>query len=139
MLRVATLREETERAVADLFIANKRNRLNLYNEQIAELKRLKEARAQAYAQDEEVIGGKIGNVAKRKTVTREGKDGTTVIIEVSYDRAIDAELREVSKQAAIEMGQYQEKREITGRDGSPLIPIVEVVIDRSAERDIPEE
>lgn len=141
--RVEELRQEARDAVKDMFIAQRENRIKLYNNQALELLRLKAARAETHADDPEMPGGNTGTLVKKKTSRREtrirGEDNSEIItVEVNYDRAVDAELRELAKQAAIEQGDWTEKKEHTGAGGTPLIPIREVLIDMSA-GNIPEE
>lgn len=144
LARIEELRQEARDAVAHLFIAQHSNRMALYNKQALDLLRLKEARSKAHASDRDMPGGDTGTLVKKKTVRVErkkekgGTDSQLVTVEVNYDRAVDAELRELAKQAAIEQGDWNEKREITGAGGTPLIPIREVLIARPSE-DIPEE
>ena len=46
---------------------------------------------------------------------------TTLLVEVaSLDVGLLKELREHEKQAAQELGQWTEKRELTGKDGGPI-------------------
>ena len=137
--RVKEIQDQVEESVADLFVANKRNRIALYNRQLAKLLSLEEERIKAYGDVPDVVGGKTGAIIVKKRVTRtidQGKGKPPIVeetIEFAYDRNLDAELRELAKQAAIEKGEWSEKRELTGSEGSPLIPIREIVIDRSAE------
>jgi hypothetical protein len=56
------------------------------------------------------------------------KYGSTDLYKV--DVALLREMRETEKQLAIELGEWSEKREVTGKDGKDLFPNVEAAIEK---------
>ena len=81
-----------------------------------------------------IPGGKTGLLVIRDSELgiEEAPDGTKKPVEVPLRAAVDVallrEMREHEKQAAQELGQWTEKRELTGKDGAALpIMVVEVV------------
>jgi hypothetical protein len=63
----------------------------------------------------DVPGGTTGLLVKRVRRTKAG-----VVEEYAVDVALLKELRETERQAAIEAGQWTEKRELSGPDGGPI-------------------
>lgn len=109
-------------------LANQQNRIDAYNRRWKLLEQIRKERAE----DEwlaDVPGGKTGFVVKQlKTVKHQyipdpdDEDGkpSQMIVE-TWESAVDTgllrELRELEKQAAQDIGQWTEKREVTGKDG----------------------
>lgn len=127
--RVALNLEALERAMLRLPIAKKRKRVQQLDDMNRRLMLLVEDREAAYAEDKDVIGGRTGLVVKQTRLLGTGKDAR-IVEEFAFDRPVVMELRATQEQAAKELGQWVDKGEITGANGSPLI-ITEIVIDRS--------
>ena len=66
-----------------------------------------------------VPGGTTGLLIRTEKVIGFGERART-IEEFSFDRPVLQELRAIQEQAAKELGQLVEKRELTGKDGGPL-------------------
>jgi hypothetical protein len=99
--------------IAQEGIANRQNRINALNDRWALMQRVIEARAA----DESMKG------AGHETglLVRTYKPGKfRVVEEYKVDAGLLAELRAHELQAARELGQLVEKRELTGKDGGPL-------------------
>lgn len=121
-------------------IANRQNRIDAYNRRWECLERIRAERA-ASPEMESIPGGATGFIVKRlKKVNVVSKpdpenEGAPVMVREEYweaavDVALLKEWRELEKQAAQDMGQWTEKREVSGPDGGP-IPIVEIEVART--------
>lgn len=125
--RIAAYRATIESAG----IANQQNRIDAYNERWRLLKQIREERA---ADDwlADVPGGRTGFVVKQlKTVKHhylpdpDDEDGkpSQMLVE-TWESAVDTgflkEFRELEKQAAQDVGQWTEKRELAGPNGGPI-------------------
>lgn len=94
-------------------IALKERRLLSYLEAYEAIQVIKADRAAEYA--ESGLGGKSGYVVKEmKTVAGEP------VAHFVFDRALMAEERELKKQLAIELGEFEQKLEVSGPDGGPI-------------------
>lgn len=112
--RIDKLREEFLEAAKDRALARKDYRLSVLNAKHDKLLTLIEQRA-ADPQMADIPGGTTGLVVKQLKVS-----GETVVSEYVFDRAVLQELRALEEQAAKELGQIVDKRELTGKDGGPL-------------------
>lgn len=122
-------------------IALKQNRIDAYNRRWGLLEDIRAARgADEWLSD--VPGGSTGLVVKQlKTVKHhyipdpDDEDGkpSQMLVE-TWESAVDTgllrEWRELEKQAAQDVGDWTEKREVTGANGGPL-EIVEVEVTRT--------
>ncbi len=129
---VATWRER----VMQQGIADRAARVASLNERWAQLKAVIAARA-ADPLYQRQPGGKTGLLARQVKLSATGRE----VDDFAVDVALLKELREHEKQAAQELGQWAEKREVSGPNGGPVI-ISEVVVnlppDPSAEPDSPD-
>jgi hypothetical protein len=102
-------------------IANKQNRINGYNEDWQKLQAVIDARATYYTEDD-VPGGSTGLIVGKPVMVRvdEVKGAYHTVMEYSVDDAVLARRLAIAKQAAQEMGQWTERRELTGKDGKPI-------------------
>lgn len=122
-------------------IANQQNRIDAYNKRWKLLEQIRKERSEDdFLSD--VPGGSTGFVVKvLKNVKHQyipdaddedGKESAMVI--ETWESAVDTgflkEFRELEKQAAQDLGQWTEKREITGHAGGP-IEITEVEVTRT--------
>lgn len=106
--------EADREAIRKEGIANKQNRMDEYDRRWREMKALMRARAEwDVLRDENVPGRETG------LLCRDFK-GIRPVYKV--DAALLREMRELEKQAAIEIGDWTEKKELTGADGG-AIPI----------------
>jgi hypothetical protein len=99
-------------------IARKDNRLSVLQEMHNRLLRTIEERAADPAMAQ-VPGGKTGLIVRKGLVS----SGKLVAYEYAVDIATLKELRAIGEQAARELGQIVDKRELAGKDGSPLLTI----------------
>lgn len=109
-------------ALAAKGIRLRENRLRNLQTRVDKMMALIEARALDLA---EVTGGETG------LLVRDYKHGGTVY---KFDAALLREMREHEKQAAQELGQWLDKKEITGGDGQPLFAEMAEVINRLYDR-----
>jgi len=103
-------------------IARRERRIKRLEDRLAALELIVEERKAAHGA---LTGGHSGYIAV------EPKKYGEVL---RFDAALAREIREIEKQAAIETGQWTEKRELTGKDGTPLMPVsfIEVAGDEIA-------
>lgn len=138
--RVAEHTADIVAAVKAEGVANRQNRLDGYNDRYRRLEQVIAERA-ADPTMAQVPGGTSGLLAREiKFVTvyeakrpeRGGDDGEPAIVPAKYkeptevftvDTGLLRELREVAKQAAQDLGQWTEKREIGGADGEPALKV----------------
>lgn len=116
--RVAEIRAEYRKAVLERGIANVTVRIAALNERHQLLQRIIAERADAYEM-QDVPGGSTGLLTRELRSMGTGQH-QTVIEEYKVDTGLLNELRQHEKQVAQELGQWTEKRELTGKDGAPL-------------------
>ncbi len=140
--RVSSLVADAAAVAKAQTIANKERRVQRLQERSEKLDRVIEARATEHAA---VPGGNTGllvrepKIVKVYSVTPPGRRGSTsaadeddeemltptggvqVVYEYRVDTATLAEMRNTEKQAAQELGEWSEKKELTGANGEPLI------------------
>ena len=139
---------EYRKRIEDEGIANQQNRIDAYNRRWKLLEQIRTERAgDEWLSD--VPGGSTGFVVKQlKTVKHhylpdpDDEDGkpSQMLVE-TWESAVDVgllrEWRELEKQAAQDIGQWTEKREVTGAGGGP-IEITEVEVTRTVKPIAPE-
>lgn len=87
-------------------IAQRENRLAALQHRWKAMHSLMAARAAEYEGDGEAVGGDTGLIVKEVKMTPKGDK----IVTYAFDAALDKAIRETEKQAAIELGQWTEKR-----------------------------
>jgi transposase-like protein len=118
-IRIAELEEEFRQVVRARGVAMLEKRVEFLNERWEKMREVIEERA--LAQDMEgVAGGRTGLVVKSVKSVRRGDDFELVPI-YEVDTGLLRELREHEKQAAQELGQWTEKREVGGSEVNPVI------------------
>jgi len=114
-------------------VRSKRSRLEDYEDLRRRIKIVLDARAKEYGGDGEpdevagrfilgsgkVVGGESGLVVKKLNVVGSGR-GAKVIEEHTYDPSPLNQLLAVNKQTAQEMGEWSEKRQISGPNEGPI-------------------
>jgi len=115
--RVAEHVEAARKALKAKGIAEKLNRLTAYNDRWQRMQQVIKQRAKVYADVK--AGGETGLLVKQIKGIGKGED-FQVVEEYAVDTGLLKEMREHEKQAAQELGQWTERREITGKDGAPL-------------------
>lgn len=98
-------------------IGDKRNRINAYDRRWDRLHRVIEARGAAYA--DEAPGAEAGIMVR--SYKQVGQGPTAQLMEEwSVDTGLLGELRALEQQAAKELGQWVDKGELTGKNGSAI-------------------
>ncbi len=113
---LAEIRKEIERRG----IARREMRLRRLNDHWVRLQTVIEERADDYVRFEEE--SRPSDSAPPARVVPGGKTGLLAQTEDGWELDTDLlkELRQMEKQAAIETGQWTEKREVSGKDGAPI-------------------
>ena len=130
--RLVSERESQARAeLQSSGIANRQNRIDALNDRWLKMQQVITERANDPLV-QNVPGGTTGLIVPKpmlvKVYDAGGEESDTLHptkeSEMSYEYAVDTgllkEMRETEKQAAQEMGQWSEKRELTGKDGGPI-------------------
>jgi AcrR family transcriptional regulator len=116
--KVQALVEEFGNAIARKAISRRTRRLDALNRRWLGLQQIIVERAADPAMAD-VPGGKTGLVVKQ-TRRIGGGESARELEEFEVDVGLLKELREHEKQAAIEVGQWAERREVSGPHGEPL-------------------
>jgi hypothetical protein len=116
--RVASLVADMREAVRQRGIADKRNRLDLYEDIKDRLRQVVAERA-ADPTMADVPGGRTGMLVRGYKSIGSGESAQRVE-EYTVDGVLAKELRDYAKQAAIEVGDWAERRELTGKDGAAI-------------------
>lgn len=120
--RVKEITEAIGAAGLHRAIAKRAARVRVLDEQLSRLQRIIDERADD-PDMEDVPGGKTGLLVRRiKGIG--SREQFREVEEYEVDAALLREIREHMKQAAQELGQWTEKQELTGKDGSPLVGFV---------------
>lgn len=135
MARVASHMDEIEQEMLRLPIAKRVVRLRRLNDLQERLQLVLDDRQNAYKNDEGIVGGRSGVITKQTKSVGYGKN-TEIIQEAAFDASIVREMRAIDEQAAKELGQWIDKGELTGANGSPLM-MSEVVINMAGLGDAP--
>lgn len=104
-------------------LASQKNRLAAYNDRWRRMQRVIEAR-EADPALANAPGGNTGLMVRQQKGIGSGFN-FEIIEEFAVDTGLLKEMRELEKQAAQDLGQWTEKKEIAGKDGGP-IAIIEV-------------
>lgn len=118
--------EKIRETIVKRGIIEKQNRLDALNDRWQRMTRVIEQRATVYAGIQ--AGGNTGLLVKQIKGIGKGED-FQVVEEYAVDTGLLKEMREHEKQAAQELGEWTEKREVTGKNGEDLFKhvIVEIV------------
>lgn len=114
--RVGEIARELGDVARRYAIANRGRRLQGYDDRRGRILDLIAARAAAHAA---ATGGETGLLARTEKSLGSGP-AAQIVGEYAVDAALLKELRELEKQAAIEAGQWSEKREHSGPGGGPV-------------------
>lgn len=128
--RIAQIVEATAEALKTQGIRRKENRLDNYQRLVDKMFALIDARGAEMAKTEEIAGGETGLLVR----DYKGKDADRAVY--AFDASLIRELREHQKQAAIEVGEWTEKKDLTS-DGKALElrPTINVYASESIESD----
>jgi hypothetical protein len=123
--RVAEIVEQVKAALVARGILEKQNRLDALNERHQRMCEVIRQRAENL--NNVPGGGNTGLLVRQVKGIGKGED-FQVVEEYAVDTALLRELREHEKQAAVELGEWTEKREHTGKDGEDLFKHITVEI-----------
>lgn len=121
LARVEEMRTIRNHRIMRLGIANRLGRLNEAKDRHGRLKQVIDARAAAASADPEKAPGAESGALARELKTLGTGDSQQVIAEYKFDAPLFRELREIEKQVAIEVGDWAEKRELSGPAGGPIM------------------
>lgn len=116
--RVAETVAKTRASVLASGIADKAERIKLYQDITDRLRTVAAERA-ADPTMADIPGGRTGMLVRGYKSIGSGESARQ-IEEYSVDGVLARELRDYAKQAAIEMGDWAERRELTGKDGGAI-------------------
>lgn len=136
--RVREIVQELDEAVSQLRFAKRRERIRALNEQAEDYVQIRKERSAYFAEKfPNVPGGRTGRLVHREEWVGTAKDGHMVdVFEVDggTDKLFDSVLIQIAK----ERNEWTEgKRELTGPNGTPLLPIVEIEITHPVEGEGP--
>jgi hypothetical protein len=117
----AQIKQFTDDAAAELFkesIRNKERRITRFEELITKLDQIIDERAEDL---KDAPGGKSGLLVRQVKSIGSG-DRSKEVEEYAIDVGLLKEYREYCKQIAIELGEWAERREHSGPNGSPIVP-----------------
>lgn len=124
-LKLPAFSSEVERLSAEILaalkaegIANKQNRIDAYNERWAKMQTVIAERAES-PDMQDVPGGATGLLVKSWKQLGGGRDAQ-LVPEYAVDTGLLSEMRATEKQAAVELQQWTEKREVSGDPEKPL-------------------
>lgn len=120
--RVEEISTEMAEALKRAGLRVKEYRIDRLNDLLNRMYQVIEGRAEDM---QDIAGGESGLLVRKKKSIGWGEN-TEKVTEYAFDRALVEELREVLKHAAQEVGEWTEKRELTGPDGS--LPTLNVII-----------
>lgn len=127
--RVEEIKAEVRAKLSALGIAARQNRLDALNDRARRMADVIKQRAENLK--DVPGGGNTGLLVRQVKGIGKGED-FQVVEEYAVDTALLREMREHEKQAAIEVGEWTEKREHTGKDGEDLFKhIVVEIVDRN--------
>lgn len=109
--RIAELREQMQAAIMETGIAVKANRILSYDDDLQRLQMIIDERA-ADPTMQHIPGARSGYLVRRYKALGSG-DSMEIREEVAFEAELSRERRELRKQAATEMGQWTEKKDVT--------------------------
>ena len=133
--KVADYLAEIESDMLRLPIAKKHVRVARLQDLQERLQMVLDDRQAAYLKEDTVIAGRSGAIVKQTKSVGSGENAR-IVEESVFDAALFREIRAIDEQAAKELGQWIDKGELTGRNGTPLM-VTEVVIDMTSLGDAP--
>lgn len=119
--RVASIVAAYADAIKDEGIANVKNRVAALNRDFDATETIIAERAAA-PEVQAAPGGKTGRIVRTQKMLGSGEFGRE-IEEFAYDGALIQSRMALLKQAAQDLGQWTERKELTGKDGAPLVTV----------------
>lgn len=119
---------ELDEAVSRYRFAKRRERVEALNEMAEDYLIIREERANWYLQNApDIPGGKTGRLVRSEKWIGQGKNAIQVVEHV-LDKAADDAFRNTLIQIAKERGEWSDKKEISGPNGSAMLAIVEIEV-----------
>ena len=112
---VETYKRIQKEQVPELFVADRDNRLYALNNLMSRYIQLVEERESRHGEYSDT-----GLVAMTETVKRANGKEEVLDRKYEFDASLDKAIKETLKHAAIELGEWQEKRELSGPGGTEL-------------------
>lgn len=146
--RVREIVQALDEEVSQLRFAKRRERIRALDEMANDLLTIRNERGAAFAEAgtyvtdpvtgqtvfvpnpdiQAVPGGKTGRIIRQEKQIGAGRSAQSVI-EYAYDSSVDKAFRDTLVHIAKERGEWSDgRREITGPNGTPLLPIREIVV-----------
>lgn len=131
-LFMTVVREKTQAlddAVSQLRFAKRRNRIEALDAMAADYLQIIAERAAWYGENYPgTPGGKTGRIVMQEKIIGTGRNATQTVEHV-LDKGLDDGLRNTLIHIAKERGEWSDgKRELTGPNGTPLLPIIEIEV-----------
>jgi len=134
--KVAEYIQEIVQATSTLKFSDRNRRIDALNKMAMDYETIMRERAEWYTEKlPEVPGGRTGHLVHQIKVVGFGKNAQ-VVEEDTLDKALDEGFKDTLIHLAKERGEWSEKREVTGANGAPLLPVSEIVVkltERSAD------
>lgn len=108
--RLAEIAAREQAAIEKLGIADRQNRVNALDMRAKLMEELRQARAGDMGS---VAGGSTGLLVRQYKKVGTGRDAE-MVEEYAFDAALFREMREHERQAAVELGQWEEKSQVAG-------------------------
>ena len=126
--KVVEYAEEIVQKTSTLKFSDKNRRIAALNKLAEDYETIMQERAAWYVENlPNVPGGRTGHLVHQVKVVGVGKNAQIVEEDV-LDRALDEGFKDTLIHLAKERGEWAEKREHTGANGAPLLPISEIVV-----------
>lgn len=119
--RVASIVSAYADAIRDEGIANVKNRVAALNRDFDATETIIAERAVS-PEVQQAPGGKTGRIVRTLKMLGSGDSGRE-IEEFGYDTALEQSRLAILKQAAQDLGQWTEKKELSGKNGAPLVTV----------------
>lgn len=121
--------QELDDAVSQLQFAKRRERIRALDQMAQDYVTLVEERAAWFTENEpDIPGGRTGRIVRQERVLGSGKSQVRTT-EYVLDKALDQGLRDTFVHIAKERGEWSDgRRELTGPNGTPLLPIIEIEV-----------
>jgi transposase-like protein len=131
--RVAEIVKELDEAVSQLRFAKRRGRIEALNDLAEDYVKIVKERAEYFTLNpvEDVPGLKTGRFSREEKSIGSGNLQKTVVV-YTPDTALDKSFRDTLVQIARERGEWLDKRELSGPDGSSLLGIIEIEVTHPA-------
>jgi len=119
---------ELDAAVSKIRFAKKRDRIALLSQNVEKYLEVREQRAAYYAEHyDDVPGGKTGLLTPTERQLGPSA-GSRVVVDHKTDTGLEKLISDTLVLIAKERGELTEKRELSGPNGTALVPIIEIEV-----------